>query len=56
MNTVEVVRFNTFEGLKKITEKSCQVESRIKAGATIQLATKFVTWRVGGYRERAVIK
>ena len=33
MNTGEVVRFNIFEGLKKTTEKSCQVESGItKAG------------------------
>lgn len=30
MNTVEVARFNTFEGLKKTTEKSYHGESRIK--------------------------
>jgi hypothetical protein len=28
MNTIEAVRFNIFEGLKKTTEKSCQFESR----------------------------
>ena len=30
MNTVEVVRFSIFERLKKTTQKSCQVDSRIK--------------------------